>query len=93
MGSAKSVVIPTHESAGPNGGPWIEERLDFPASWDLPPREDMAGHNLPVLDAQQIAEQRSQPIVTKPRRARRACSFTARRNLLYVMTGNGYPAP
>jgi len=28
-GSAKSVVIPTHEFAGPNGAPWIEERLDF----------------------------------------------------------------
>ena len=28
-GAAKSVVIPTHEFAGPNGAPWIEERLDF----------------------------------------------------------------
>ena len=43
-GSAKSVVIPTHEFAGPNGAPWIEERLDFPASWDLHVM-DMAGHN------------------------------------------------
>ena len=25
-GKSKSVVIPTHEFAGPNGAPWIEER-------------------------------------------------------------------
>ena len=29
---AKSVIIPTHEFAGPNGTPLIEERLDFPES-------------------------------------------------------------
>src|SRR5712671_7252630 len=57
-GAAKSVVIPTHEFAGPNGAPWIEERLDFPASWDLHVM-DMAGHNLPVLTPQQIAAQSS----------------------------------
>src|SRR6266567_8974224 len=63
-GAAKSVVIPTHEFAGPNGAPWIEERLDFPASWDLHVM-DMAGHNLPVLTPQQIAEQANQPIGSK----------------------------
>jgi len=31
-GKAKSVIIPTHEFAGPGGAPWIEERLDFPAT-------------------------------------------------------------
>ena len=30
-GAAKSVVIPTHEFAGPNGAPWMEERIDIPA--------------------------------------------------------------
>ena len=30
------------------GAPWIEERIDFPAGWDLHVM-DMAGHNLPVL--------------------------------------------
>ena len=63
-GSAKSVIIPTHEFAGPNGAPWIEERLDFPASWDLHVM-DMAGHNKPALTPQQIAEQSSQPIGSK----------------------------
>jgi len=56
LDKAKSVVIPTHEFAGPNGAPWIEERLDFPESWDLHVM-DMAGHNKPVLTAQQIAAQ------------------------------------
>ncbi len=60
-GAAKSVVIPTHEFAGPNGAPWIEERIDFPASWDLHVM-DMAGHNLPVLSPQQLAEQCSKPV-------------------------------
>lgn len=63
-GSAKSVIMATHEFAGPNGAPWIEERLDFPASWDLQVM-DMAGHNKPVLTPQQIAEQASQPIGSK----------------------------
>jgi Lactate racemase N-terminal domain len=63
-GAAKSVVIPTHEFAGPNGAPWIEERIDFPKSWDLRVM-DMAGHNMPVLTPQQIAEQSAQPIGSK----------------------------
>jgi len=63
-GAAKSVVIPTHEFAGPNGAPWIEERIDFPAAWDLHVM-DMAGHNMPILTPQQIGEQASQPIGSK----------------------------
>lgn len=63
-GKAKSVTIPTHEFAGPRGAPWIEERLDFPATWDLHVME-MAGHNLPVLTPQQIGDQCSQPIGAK----------------------------
>lgn len=63
-GARKSIVIPTHEFAGPNGAPWIEERLDFPASWDLHVM-DMAGHNLPVLSPQQVAEQSGKTIGTK----------------------------
>ena len=63
-GAAKPVVIPTHEFAGPGGAPWIEERLDFPANWDIQVME-MAGHNLPVLAPQQIADRCSKPIGTK----------------------------
>ena len=63
-GKAKSVTIPTHEFAGPNGAPWIEERIDFPASWDLHVM-DMAGHNMPALTPQQIAEQCNKPIGSK----------------------------
>jgi hypothetical protein len=63
-GKAKSVTIPTHEFAGPSGAPWIEERLDFPAAWDVHVME-MAGHNLPVLTPPQIADQCSQPIGAK----------------------------
>ena len=63
-GKAKSVTIPTHEFAGPNGAPWIEERIDFPESWDVNVM-DMAGHNRPTLSSQQIAEQCNQPIGSK----------------------------
>jgi nickel-dependent lactate racemase len=63
-GAAKSVVIPTHEFAGPNGAPFVEERLDFPASWDLHVM-DMAGHNMPALTPQEIATQSSTPIGSK----------------------------
>ena len=63
-GNAKSVTIPTHEFAGPGGAPWIEERLDFPASWDINVM-DMAGHNLPALTPQLIADQCSRPIGAK----------------------------
>ena len=60
-GKAKSVTIPTHEFAGPGGAPWMEERLDFPATWDLHVME-MAGHNLPVLTQAQIADGCGHPI-------------------------------
>jgi nickel-dependent lactate racemase len=63
-GAAKSVTIPTHEFAGPNGASHIEERLDFPASWDVHVMQ-MAGHDIPVLTPQQIAEQSAKPIGTK----------------------------
>ncbi len=63
-GSAKSVVIPTHELAGPNGAPFVEERIDFPEAWDVHV-QDMAGHSLPVLAPDEIAAQCSAPIGTK----------------------------
>ncbi|MDQ2776920.1 MAG: lactate racemase domain-containing protein [Acidobacteriota bacterium] len=63
-GSAKSVVIPTHEFAGPNGSMYEEERIDFPASWDVSVME-MDGHNLPVLTGQQISKECDTPIGTK----------------------------
>lgn len=58
-GSAKSVVIPTHEFAGD-----IDERLDFPADWDVNVM-NMAGHNAPVLTQQQIANALEKPVGTK----------------------------
>jgi lactate racemase len=66
-GKAKSVTIPTHEFAGPNGAPWIEERIDFPESWDVHVME-MAGHLMPALTPQQIAEQSNKSIGAKPLR-------------------------
>jgi lactate racemase len=63
-GGARTVAIPTHEFAGPNGAPYLEERIDFPADWDVHVME-MAGHGLPVLTPQQIAEQCNRPIGTK----------------------------
>ena len=66
-GKAKSVIIPTHEFAGPNGAPWLEERIDFPGGWDVHVM-DMAGHNMPALSPQQIAQQCNQVIGAKPLR-------------------------
>jgi nickel-dependent lactate racemase len=63
-GSAKSVIIPTHEFAGVNGANYREERIDFPASWDVNVM-DMDGHNLPSLTPQQIADQSNTPIGAK----------------------------
>jgi len=57
-GSAKSVIIPTHEFAGD-----LDERLDFPADWDINVMH-MAGHNTPVLTPRQIAEHLDKPIGT-----------------------------
>jgi nickel-dependent lactate racemase len=58
-GSARSVIIPTHEYAGE-----IDERLDFPADWEVHV-VNMAGHNAPVLTQQQIAIALDKPIGTK----------------------------
>ncbi len=63
-GSAKSVVIPTHELAGPGGAPFIEERIDFPEAWDVHV-QDMAGHSLSPLTPDQIAAQCNTPIGAK----------------------------
>ncbi len=63
-GSAKSVVLPTHEFAGPDGAAFLEERIDFPEAWDVHV-QDMTGHSLPVLAPDQIAVQCSTPIGTK----------------------------
>src|SRR5437763_16684324 len=55
----KSVVIPTHEHAGD-----LDERLDFPATWDVNVMK-MAGHNAPVLTPAQLVEQMNQPVGNK----------------------------
>jgi nickel-dependent lactate racemase len=60
-GAAKSVIIPTHEFAGPNGASHVEERLDFPAGWDVQVMQ-MAGHDLSALTPRQIAEQCAAPV-------------------------------
>ncbi len=60
-GAPKSVAIPTHEFAGPNGARWVEERLDFPPAWDVHVME-MAGHDLPALSRSQIAAQAGTPV-------------------------------
>jgi lactate racemase len=61
-GSRNSVVIPTHEWAGN-----LEERLDFPADWDLHVM-NMKGHGGSVLSPQQIADAIRKPIGTPPLR-------------------------
>lgn len=61
-GSAKSVVIPTHEFYGN-----LDERLDFPAAWDINVM-NMKGYGSPVLTAQQMAEGMSKPVGTAPLR-------------------------
>ena len=58
-GKAKQVVIPTHEHFGD-----IEERLDFPADWDITV-QPMLGHNAPVLDRDEILTQIRKPIGTR----------------------------
>ncbi len=57
-GSAKSVVIPTHEFAGN-----LDERLDFPSDWEINVM-DMKGHNGPVLTPRQIVQGLDRPIGT-----------------------------
>jgi hypothetical protein len=52
-GSARSVVIPTHEWVGD-----VDERLDFPGSWEVNVL-NMKGHNAPVLTQEEIRKQLS----------------------------------
>jgi len=59
-GPANSVIIPTHEWTGD-----INERLDFPADWQLEVME-MKGANAPPLDELQIGQRLDQPIGTLP---------------------------
>jgi len=61
-GSAKSVVIPTHEWTGD-----LNERLDFPGDWQIEVME-MKGAKTPALSAQQIATHLGQPVGTQPLR-------------------------
>src|SRR5271157_1125209 len=61
-GSAKSVVIPTHEWCGE-----LDERLDFPGDWEIEVL-NMKGYKMPVLTAQQMAKQLDKPIGTQPLR-------------------------
>jgi nickel-dependent lactate racemase len=58
-GSAKSVVIPTHEFAGN-----LDERLDFPADWEINVM-DMRGRNAPVLRQSEIRSGLDKPIGTR----------------------------
>jgi len=61
-GSAKSVVIPTHEFAGN-----LDERLDFPADWEVNVM-NMRGYGAPVLTPQQLATKMSKPVGAAPLR-------------------------
>jgi lactate racemase len=61
-GSAKSVVIPTHEHWGD-----IEERLDLPAAWDIHTQE-MAGHDAHVMTRDEIRQRIQAPIGCQPLR-------------------------
>ena len=55
----KSIVIPTHESAGN-----LDERIDFPPGWDVNVM-NMAGYNQTPLTPQELARQMGAPIGTK----------------------------
>jgi nickel-dependent lactate racemase len=61
-GSAKSVVINTHEFYGN-----LEERLDFPSSWEVNEIR-MKGHDTPAVTPQQMREGFAKPIGTHPLR-------------------------
>ena len=61
-GSARSVVIPTHEWAGE-----LDERLDFPADWEVEVFQ-MKGSQAPVLTPRQIEATLSKPIGARPLR-------------------------
>lgn len=59
-GNSKQVVIPTHEHCGD-----IEERLDFPAAWDVHVM-NMAGHDAKPLSPAEIRERTRKPIGGRP---------------------------
>ena len=61
-GSAKSVVIPTHEWWGNK-----DERLDFPSNWEINVQEP-GGYNAPALTPQQISQGLKKSIGTQPLR-------------------------
>lgn len=70
-GASKSVVIATHEFRGD-----LDERLDFPASWDVQVMK-MAGHDAPVLTAAEVRRRLQAPIGTPPLRQIAAGKKTA----------------
>lgn len=59
-GAGQSVIVPTHEHHGD-----IDERIDFPASWDVR-LMTMAGHDAPVLSRAEIVGRIRAPIGTRP---------------------------
>jgi lactate racemase len=61
-GAATSVVVQTHEHYGD-----IEERLDFPAGWDVHVQK-MAGHDAPELSREEIRRRVQAPIGARPLR-------------------------
>ena len=70
-GVRRSVVIRTHEHFGD-----IDERLDFPGSWELTVVE-MAGHDAPVLAREEIQQRLQKPIGSRPLREIAAGKKTA----------------
>jgi lactate racemase len=70
-GSARSVIIPTHEFAGN-----LDERLDFPSDWELHVMH-MKGNDSPVLTPNEIGEAVEKPIGTPPLRELAAGKTTA----------------
>jgi lactate racemase len=61
-GSAKSVVIPTHEFYGN-----LDERLDFPSDWEINVM-NMKGYGTPALTQAQLTRELDTPIGRKPLR-------------------------
>jgi nickel-dependent lactate racemase len=61
-GSAKSLVISTHEFYGN-----LDERIDFPNSWEINEMR-MKGQDAPVLSPQEIRQEFAKPIGTPPLR-------------------------
>jgi len=70
-GARRSVLITTHEFFGD-----IDERLDFPGSWELNLIE-MAGNDAPVLGREAIQQRLQKPIGSRPLREIAAGKKTA----------------